>query len=210
MRAAAAAVLLLAGCTAPIASTEQTASSLLQYAAGRQQQQVVRTAAQASDVLRVKPCPGATFGRGEVTSVLQTATFDAAGQVTGGAWQERVPVQGCSPVVALNVAVVVRGPGRVEATPLLPGDTHADAVLQADGSSAIRMLLSAAPECQPVFANAAYVGPDGAPVEGRRQGWRERWTIISCARRAVFTVHFTPDLHGGTYLRVNPTETVEG
>src|SRR3954462_12478313 len=85
--------------------------------------------------------------------------------------------------------------------PLLPGTTHADAILQKDAIPHAAM-AGQWPEkdCQTSYLeNTEFLREIGEPLEGAKgKPWDELWTLASCSRKAKVTVHFVPDKTGTT------------
>ena len=215
--AALAAAALLAACQQrPQETVRAPTPELIGYVGQAEYQANALRAAQGAGVWLASPCPTARFTPSTVVAVLSPVAFSAPGRpVGGGMWQERVTAEGCGKTILLNTAVIVRAPGRMDVAPMLPGDTHADAVLQEDGYKTVRTLFGApAPGCagKTYFSETAYLGQEdaGAVGTGGRLPWKEQWSIVSCGRQTTYTMHFVPGAKGNTSIRINPAETVAG
>lgn len=88
--------------------------------------------------------------------------------------------------------------------------TFADSLLQRDTLRHVTRIDSALdPACKGqrelvdtvvVKAPQGYRGKNGILLTG---GWTERWTLERCGRRALYTIEFTADGRGGTFMRVS-------
>ena len=98
----------------------------------------------------------------------------------------------------------------------MPGDTHADALLQQNGYKTVKALFGPiTPGCadKTYIDSASYFGDEqqaGSPEASSRRPWKEKWKVVSCEKSTIFTLHFLPDGKGGTFISVLPTETVAG
>lgn len=207
----------IAGLLALVAMTQAAAAQVLTQPTPPELVRLVRTpsyqvtairAAASTGAWQILGCSSATYSPSEIVAVLKAPLFDGAGQPIDGLWQERVIARGCSRQMTLNIAVDARPPSKLQIGPMLPGDTHANAVLQTDASQTIRTLFGApAAGCasRTFFAETRYVGPEPG---GAVQGWMEKWPISSCGKTTTYTVHFVPDPKGGMFIKILPGETV--
>lgn len=163
-------------------------------------------AAQASGLWQDRPCAAASFSPSHATSVLEPVTFGKAGP-TGGVWQEQVVATGCGARVALNVGAVAEGAGRLRLGPMLPGDTHADMLLQTDAAKVAQAVNGVRKDgcTRTYFADTAFIAYDPPDAQGRR-AWRERWAIASCGQPTTMVVQFVPDSNGGTFIKIDPSD----
>jgi hypothetical protein len=94
-------------------------------------------------------------------------------------------------------------------TPLLPGTTAADPLLQREGLRlALMAVKDAAPGCERVAVNDTRADPSAGPALGRsgaaRRPWVEVWTLSACGRAFAVPVRFAPG-RDGTEITVDPS-----
>ncbi len=185
-----------------------------------QQQRVIDAAGRSTVVLQ-NPCPAAQFRIGNKFVPYRPVSFDGAGAIVGGAWKEFVQAEGCGRTRLLSVLVSVEGPNKLATMPLLPGNTHADALLQKDAVKHAVVALSIAPgarepNCQIGYvANTEYLDQGTESLPGARgPAWRELWTLASCTQKMLVPMRFIPDSTGtlisagpGTEIKVIPLST---
>lgn len=170
-------------------------------------QQIIRTAAN-STVQQQNPCQSAQFTIEKPATPYQQLTVDGTGRITAGGLKVMVGEQGCGSQRQLNVLLLADATGKVTASPLLPGNTRADALLQTDGlrtaSTELQTLRGAIePSCTNAYVeDTEYLEEDkGPPMPGARATpWRETWTFFACTRRLIVPMHFIPDATGTTIV----------
>jgi hypothetical protein len=171
-------------------------------------QSVINTAKKSAVIIN-NPCPSAKFSLNDKLAIYKPLIFDEAGTITGGAWKYVVQEEGCGATRTLNVLSIIANPKSLSTTPLLPGTTHADPLLQKD---AVRyaVIATGGPEknCKTGYIEQTeFLKYEGAPLEGAKGApWQELWTITSCTQKAQVIVHFIPD-KTGTSITTNLTET---
>jgi len=184
----------------------------------RSYQQGLVSAAERSTVVLQNPCPAAQFSIANKFVPYKPVSFDSAGTIVGGAWKEIVQAEGCGRTRLLNVLITVEGPNRLARIPLLPGNTHADALLQKDAVHYAVVALATArggrePNCQIGYvANTEYLEQEKETLPGAKEpSWRELWTLASCTQKMLVPMHFIPDSTGtiisagpGTDIKVVP------
>jgi len=178
-------------------------------------QRRVIDAAGRSTVLLQNPCPSATFDIERRFVVYKQPTFDNLGGLGDGAWKQIVDEDGCGVRRVLNVLVSAQGPMNVTLIPLLPGSTHADPVLQRDAVGYALAALSTVPaahepDCAVGYvADTEFLQQEGDALPGAKgPPWRERWTLITCTKRALVPMRFIPD-STGTSISAGPTTAIE-
>jgi hypothetical protein len=165
------------------------------------EQKVVLNVAKQSGVVLGNPCPSASFTILNQFVSYRPMAFDSSGRPTEGAWKQSVAEKGCGQDRLLNVFLSI-GPNAIPAAmPLFPGTTRADPVLQKDAmpfaSAAARW-----PEqnCRAGFMeNTEFLKETGEPLAGAKgKPWDELWTLTTCTKKALVTLHFIPDKTGTT------------
>ena len=158
-------------------------------------------------------CPAAVYTTTGTVGILVPLQFDAAGQLTGGAWKEQIRESGCGGDRLLNAATIATAGGGLETRPLLPGTTIADPELQQDSVRyAAGAIGGMPPGCdQGAVTDTRFVGADGqppgalpTPLDPPRP-WTEIWTLQACAKRAQVEMHFKPDATG-TDIHASPAK----
>lgn len=174
-----------------------------------EQQRVVGAAGRSTVVLQ-NPCPTAQFKIANKFVPIKPASFDSGGAIVGGAWKQIVQAEGCGRTRLLNVLVSVEGPNKLSTMPLLPGDTHADALLQKDAVKYAVVALATVhggreANCQIGYvANTEYLEQEKEILPGAKEpAWRELWTLTSCTQKMLVPMHFIPD-STGTTISVGP------
>jgi hypothetical protein len=179
-----------------------------------EKQRVINAAARSTVVLQ-NPCPTAQFRVGDKFVPIRPVSFDGAGAIVGGAWKEFVQSEGCGRTRLLNVLVSVDGPNELSTMPLLPGDTHASALLQKDAVKYAVMAVAATPggseaNCKIGYvANTEYLTQEKEVLPGAKgPGWHELWTLASCTQKMLVPMHFIPD-STGTTISAGPNKEVK-
>ncbi len=182
------------------------------------EQQVVINAASRSTVLLQNPCPSAQLSIEKRYLPYKPATLDDTGRILSGTWKQTVIAEGCGSRRLLNVMVTVQSADTVAAMPLLPGQTHADPLLQQD---AVRYAVQSLgtvrggreANCQVGYvADTEFVEQESTVLPGAKgSSWRELWTLASCTQKMLVPIHFIPDATGttisagpGTAIRIVP------
>ena len=159
----------------------------------------------AQTVLASGSCPGATAELADAPVRLDDP------RLPRGALRQRVRVEGCGHRGLLNMLVVpARNGAAASVTPLLPGTTAADPLLQREGLRlAIMAVKAAAPDCDRIAVNDTRADDvaTGMPGEsGRaaaRRPWGEIWTLSACGRAFAVRVRFAPG-RDATEITVEP------
>jgi hypothetical protein len=150
-------------------------------------------------------------------TIYQPVRFNPDGTAASGLWKEIVTSEGCGVRKVFNVGSVVNQDGSIRRIGLLPGTTHADPQLEADGliqarAAAVGVLPK---DCaQTMIIDTNFLTPEGVPalktVPGRDpQPWREEWTVKGCDAKAIVIMHFVPDATG-TGIHAALSETRRG
>jgi hypothetical protein len=183
----------------------------------REQQHVISGAGRTTAFLH-NPCADARFSIEKRYVPYKPVSFDGSGTIVSGAWKQTVEEQGCGESRILNVMVVAQGVGNLAVVPLLPGDTHADPVLQHD---AVRYAVQALatvpggrePNCSVGYvADTKFLSQEGEALQGAKgPPWKELWTLESCTQKMLVPMRFIPDPTGtsisagpGTAIRIVP------
>jgi hypothetical protein len=173
------------------------------------QQQRIISAAGRSTVVLQNPCPTAQLRIANTFVPYKPMSFDSAGTIVGGAWKQFVQAEGCGRMRLLNVLVAVEGPNKLSTTPLLPGNTHADALLQKDAVKYAVVALSTVPgarepNCHRLRGKYRVSGARKKTLPGAKEpAWRELWTLASCTQKMLVPMHFIPD-SSGTVISAGP------
>ena len=178
-------------------------------------QQHVISAAARSTVMLQNVCPTAQYSIEKKFVPYQPVELDGSGVLIAGAWKQIVDLQGCGASRQLNVLVLAQGSKGVAVMPLLPGNTHADPVLQKDG---VRFAVQATatvpgghdPACKIGYVeNTEYVAADDSTLPNAKgPGWSERWTLSNCTQQMVVPMHFIPD-STGTGIVAGPSDEIK-
>lgn len=128
----------------------------------------------------------------------------------GGAVWQTVRVEGCGRRARLNMLVAPASGGAAAAsvTPLLPGATAADPLLQREGLRLVLLAVrDAAPGCERIAVNDTRADAGAAPAHQRgaaaRRPWAEVWSLSACGRALAVAVRFAPGREG-TEIIVEP------
>ncbi|WP_044564426.1 hypothetical protein [Azospirillum sp. B4] len=167
--------------------------------------QMTLATAQQSAVVMNNPCPGAQATASTDVAVFQPLVFDAAGQLLTGIWRQRVTLAGCGVTRTLNVLGWRQAGQAISMGALLPGDTHADVLLQRDAIPLVDQLLKVTPGAteegcaREYVADTRFVDREAAPAPGGKSPpWREVWTLHTCTRKIEVPIRFIPDATGTT------------
>jgi hypothetical protein len=169
-----------------------------------------------STVFQQNPCPTAQFTPQNRTVIYEPPVFDATSKIVAGAWKLSVDEEGCGAQRVLNVVVRAQGPNTIAVTPLLPGTTRADPVLQRDAVKFVRQAIMTTPEarepdsCQTGYiADTEFVEEETTRLpDSKGPSWRELWTLVSCSKRMEVPVHFIPDVTG-TSVSAGPNTAIK-
>jgi hypothetical protein len=184
-----------------------------------QQQRVIAAAGRSTVVLQ-NPCPNTQSSIANRYIPYKPVSFDSTGTIVAGAWKQMVQAEGCGRTRLLNVLVFVENPNQISMMPLLPGNTHADVVLQKDAVKYAVAAVATAPggreaNCQVGYvANTEYLEQEKETLPGGKEpSWRELWTLASCTQKMLVPMRFIPDATGttitagpGTEVKVMPLQ----
>lgn len=124
---------------------------------------------------------------------------------TAGVWKETVQATSCGKARVHNVHTFVRPDGNLQRSPMLPGSTIADILLQGDAARMLYINVAAyAKDCaraQHFIEDTKFLRWDSTPILNAKGGpnaraWDEEWTASACGKPLVFSVRFTPDATG--------------
>lgn len=179
------------------------------------QQQHVISGARRSTVFLQNPCADAQFSVENKFVPYKPLSFDGSGTIVSGAWKQIVAARGCGASHLLNVVVIAQGAGKLAVVPLLPGETHADPVLQQDAVKiAVQALASVPggrePNCTVGYvADTKFLGQGGQALPGSKgPPWKELWTLESCTQQMLVPMRFTPD-STGTSISAGPNNAIQ-
>lgn len=169
------------------------------------QRQTISTAA-TTPVMRYNPCANARFTLDKTAIPYKPLSVDDSGRIISGAWKVVVAEEGCGSQRQLNVLVSADRLGRLSMTPLLPGNTYADAAQQSAAIRYASLAVGAVPGAREPSCNISYVADTqfvaedtGGPQPGARSSpWRERWTLATCTLQLIVPMRFIPDSTGIT------------
>jgi hypothetical protein len=104
------------------------------------------------------------------------------------------------------VHTFVRPDGNLQRSPMLPGSTIADILLQRDtaGMVYVNVAAHAGKECprpQHFIEDTKFVRWDPTPIPNAKAGpnaraWDEEWTASACGKSIMLGVRFSPDATG--------------
>ena len=163
------------------------------------QKKVIDMAA-TSDVMTIGSCPDAKLSLQNDYSVLRLAT----GGEGGGQLVLKMAVQeeGCDVDHVLNV-LLWKDPesGEANVGNMLPGTSRAEPTLQKDSLEYAAMAASIPEDnCEKAWVdNTEFLNLTAETQEGAKsEPWDEKWTLISCTKKAEVLMHFIPDKTGTT------------
>lgn len=138
-------------------------------------------------------CPALVSSDAQV-EILRPVHVGADGQADAGSWKQSFPMRGCGNDTVINFYFTAEPKGRIVSMVGMPGDTHADPVLQGDAArDLIGAVRAQVPTCkEPHVRNTHFDGPQTA-------GWRETWTVSACGQMFTVPLNFTPGA-GGTKI----------
>lgn len=160
------------------------------------------------DEARITPaCKDVEPASASRVSVFGDVPFDAAGKATGGLWTARYPVKVCNKAVIRSVAFAARADGSLEITPMVPGESLTDPVLQADTKKSfavsIQKLIG---ECPTIVVRDTQVVKAPAKLD---DGWTEAWIAHACNRDAGQVLEFIPN-KDGTMVKMGIAGATDG
>lgn len=134
--------------------------------------------------------------------------FDGQRFTPGGAWKETVQANSCGKVRLHNVHTFVRPDGNLQRSPMLPGSTIADILLQRDAAGLVYVNIATragdCPRTQHFIEDTRFVGWASKAIPGAKAGpnaraWEEEWIASACGKPMVLSVRFTPDATGTAF-----------
>jgi len=160
-------------------------------------QNIINTAAK-SMVMTRNPCSTATYAAADPVEIQPLKFNELGGPVSG---EQRIPVKedGCGASHLLNVYLWVEHENSIAVTPMLPGTSHAEDVLQKQAYAyALQAAGGPEPNCATGYVeDTQYVGEQGKPEKGAKASpWKETWTLQSCGWKAEVALTFTPNASG--------------
>ena len=175
----------------------------------------VLSVAQRSNVVMQNPCPTAHYTIARKFSLYLPVGLDGAGNISSGAWKQMVDAEGCGVRRVLNVLVSAQDAKGLSITPLLPGSTHADMVLQRDAVKFAAQALATVPGGREANCKVGYVADtefiaqeDTVEPGGKGPAWREMWTLASCTQKMLVPMRFIPDATG-TSIAAGPDSDIK-
>ncbi|HEY7551730.1 MAG TPA: hypothetical protein VH913_19700 [Hyphomicrobiaceae bacterium] len=136
---------------------------------------------------------------------IAAVQFDGRRFTPGGAWKETVQATSCGKSRVHNVHTFVRPDGNLQRSPMLPGSTIADLLLQRDTVGLVYVNVAAnakdCPRTQHFIEDTKFLHWDPKPIPNAKAGpnaraWDEEWTASACGKPMVLSVRFTPDATG--------------
>ena len=160
-------------------------------------QNIINTAAK-STVMTRHPCSTATYAAQDPVEIQPMKFNELGGPLSG---EVKVPVKedGCGASHLLNVYIWVERENSIAVTPMLPGTSRAEDVLQKQAYAyALQAAGGPEPNCPIAYVDdTRYVGEQGKPEKGAKASpWKEVWTLQSCGWKAEVPVMFTPNTSG--------------
>lgn len=178
--------------------------------AGRRENPATLPEAQKGTVLRAAMAVLASGSCRDATAEVADAPIRLDDPRHGGALWQPVRVEGCGRRSRLNMLVApATGGAAASVTPLLPGTTAADPLLQREGLRlALKVVKDAAAGCERISMNDTRADPSAGPTPGggvaARRSWVEVWTLSACGRAFAVPVRFAPS-RDGTEITVDPS-----
>jgi hypothetical protein len=139
--------------------------------------------------------------------VYAPVQFDGQ-RFTAGAWKETVQATSCGKSRVHNVHTFVRPDGNLQRSPMLPGSSIADLLLQRDTVGLVYVNVAAnakdCPRTGHFIENTKFLRWDPRPIPNAKSGpnaraWDEEWTASACGKSILFSVRFTPDATGTAF-----------
>lgn len=150
-------------------------------------------------------CPS-LVSKGSSVDIIRPATFSTDGKPSSGAWRQNFPVSGCGNDTTIHIYVMAQPDGKFASVIAVPGDTHADLVLQRDAlgyiATAVRTKIAT---CEtPHVRTTRFDGPLAPSaaipnVPADANGWRETWTVAACGQNFDVPLTF---VHEATGVRI--------
>jgi len=160
-------------------------------------QNIINTAAKSTAMTR-HPCSTATYAAQDPIEI-QPMKFNELGGPLSGELKVPVKADGCGASHLLNVYIWVQRENSIAVTPMLPGTSRAEDVLQKQAYAyALQAAGGPEPNCPTGYVeDTQYVGEQGKPEKGAKAApWKEIWTLQSCGWKAEVPVLFTPNANG--------------
>ena len=165
-------------------------------------QNIINTAAK-STVMTRHACATATYAIEDPVE-LRPMKFDRYGSPEAGELKIPVKEDGCGAGHLLNVYLWVQREASIAITPMLPGTSRAEDVLQKQAYAyALQAAGGPEPNCPTGYVeDTRYIGEQGQPEKGAKAApWKEIWTLQSCGWKAEVPLTFTPNASG---VKVTP------
>jgi hypothetical protein len=158
-------------------------------------------------------CPALVSKDSQVT-VIRPPRFAPDGMPVSGAWKQSFPISGCGQETTINLYFTASADKKIESMVGIPGDTHADPVLQRDVA---RQLLGAihgqVAACADLHVrHSRYDGGvppavGATPAPGQTAPWRETWVVSACKQTYTVPLTFTPSAMGTQFSAAGATIT---
>ncbi|WP_137897499.1 hypothetical protein [Sphingomonas sp. 2SG] len=147
-------------------------------------------------------CPS-LISKGSTVTMIEPVSFAPDGYPTSGLWEQSFPVSGCGNDTTINFFFRAQSDEKITSIVGVPGETHADVILQSDAVGMMATAVkAAAPNCEQITVqDSKYLGPVGKS----HKAWQESWLLAVCARPTHITLTFTPD-DTGTKILVSPVK----
>lgn len=148
-----------------------------------------------ADEMRITPaCKEVEPARASRVSVFGDVAFNDAGVATEGRWTARYPVRVCNKAVLRSVAFAARANGELEISPMVPGESLADPLLQLDTKKAFAVAVQKMiGECSKIVVRDTQVVTVPAKLNSP---WREAWIAHACDRDVGQVLEFEPNKDG--------------
>jgi hypothetical protein len=148
---------------------------------------------------------GTLQAHGSTITIMRPLTFAGDGFPTQGVWKQNFPVSGCGNDTTLHFYFIATAQEKVNTMVGVPGDTHADPILQRDALTYARIGAGTqAHDCKNFdvtntkfeqFGVAYPPMPDPGPAT-RLRPWWETWTMEGCGRLFDVPMDFVPNATG--------------
>jgi hypothetical protein len=137
--------------------------------------------------------------------VVQAPVFDVAGNPTRGVWMMVGQFEGCGQIRVMNLRYGFGPEGKLVRSPMLPGTTHADPLLQNDAlfHARVAMIGLAPKDCKEITVIDTKFLRYGDESPKARPGfethvWYEEWRVRECGVVGTVPINFIPDATGTT------------
>jgi hypothetical protein len=195
---------MLAGAGVGAGAQNSNLSAFAQYVKSKANRDVINQVIKAQAARYPGACTDVAIDAKFNVTLIALVLFDGQ-RFRAGAWKEAVQATSCGKSRVHNVHTFVRPDGNLQRSPMLPGSTIADIMLQTDTVRMAYINVAAqakgCPTAQHFIEDTKFLGWDSKPIANAKAGpdaraWDEEWTASACGNQMVLSVRFTPDATG--------------